>query len=85
MSRCERKGHKYRTQVQRGYTMKCHGWGFRCVADAVTQERQRCRRCRETTKWLTVYHNCLNSLSMDSLSWEVLRRDGALGITEDTK
>lgn len=81
VERCERKGHKWVKQTRRGYDNGNVTGGylhFRCTSHAVEQERDFCRRCKQTSEWATVDDRCINSLTMDSASMSKLRRDGVL-------
>lgn len=68
--------HKTRTETREGYRLGC--WSLRCVAHSFTEERKVCRRkrrCGWATEWQEVSDHCIHSLTMDSPTWQRLRRE----------
>lgn len=74
--RCERKGHRHRTETRRGFR-RAKPSDYRVVAFAVKEEREICSRCGDVfSDWKETHREGLQGLSMPASHMDELDENG---------
>ncbi|AXQ69504.1 hypothetical protein HOU02_gp221 [Caulobacter phage CcrBL9] len=77
--KCERLGHRCRTEWRAGYVERIEGniWNNSYVAFFVRQERVVCTRCKfEVKPWTVVKHEGLSGFGTSRENWEQTQNGG---------